>query len=352
MSALINRQFWIISLRSVLHAVVSRCTVCVRFDGSNPQPVMADLPAARVQQCRAFVRVGIDYAGPLQIRENQLRKSRVCKVYIAIFVCLSIKAVHLEAVTELSTEAFLAALDRFIARRGIPSEVFSDCGTNFVGAAKQLRQLINGSVAQPRISASLPSCNWHFNPPGAPHFGGLWEAAVRSTKRLMFRTMGSHNFTYEEFTTILCRIEAVLNSRPLTPASTDPHDLECLTPGHFLIGQPLLAVPPRSPLDPGRSCLNRWKLLDQCHQAFWHRWSTEYLHTLQERSKWTTQRPNVSVNDMVVIRESQVPPLEWRLGRITEVIPGSDGTVRVVRLMTSRGEITRPVVKVVILPTR
>lgn len=187
----------------------------------------------------------------------------------------------------------------------------------------------------------------HPDPP--PYFGGLWEAAVRSTKRLMFRTMGSHNFTYEEFTTILCRIEAVLNSRPFTPASTD---LEYLTPGHFLIGQPLLAVPPRSSLDPGRSCLNRWKLLDQCHQAFWHRLSIEYLHTLQERSKWTTQRPNVSVNDMVVIRESQVPPLEWRLGRITEVIPSSDGTVRVVRLMTSRGEITRPVVKVVILPTR
>lgn len=100
MSVLINRQFWIISLRSVLHTVVSHCMVYVRFDGSTPQPVMADLPAARVQQCRAFVRVGIDYAGPLQIRENQLRNSRVCKVYIAIFVCLSIKAVHLEAVTE------------------------------------------------------------------------------------------------------------------------------------------------------------------------------------------------------------------------------------------------------------
>lgn len=115
MSALINRQFWIMSLRSVIHAVITRCVMCVRFGASNPQPLMADLPAARITQCRPFVRVGIDYAGPLQIREHQLRKSRVHKVYIAIFVCLSVKAVHLEAVTDLSTEAFLAAFNRLVA---------------------------------------------------------------------------------------------------------------------------------------------------------------------------------------------------------------------------------------------
>lgn len=171
-----------------------------------------------------------------------------------------------------------------------------------MGAAKQLRQLVNGPTSQQRVCASALFSDWHFNPPGAPHFGGLWEAAVRSAKRLLFRTMGPHNFTYEEFITVLCRIEAVLNSRPLTtPASSDPHDLECLTPGHFLIGHALLAVPTRVTIDIGRSCISRWKLLDQCHQAFWHRWSTEYLHTLQERSKWTARKSNVSVNDMVVI---------------------------------------------------
>lgn len=350
MAALISRQYWIVSLRSVLHRVFSRCTVCVRLSAKPVQPLMADLPAARVQQCRPFARVGVDFAGPLQMRELSLRKSRIFKVYIAVFVCFTVKAVHLEVVSDLSTDAFLSAFDRFVARRGLPSDVFSDCGTNFVGANRQLHALINGPNGQVAIANSRAACEWHFNPPSAPHFGGLWEAAVRSAKRLMTRVIGIHVFTYEEFATVLTRIEAVLNSRPLTPVSTDPRDLECLTPGHFLIGQPLLAVPPRSTLDANRNTRDRWKLLDQCHQAFWKRWSSEYLTTLQERSKWTQKVPNLRVNDMVVIIDNHSPPMMWRLGRVAEVIPGEDGTVRVARVLTSAGHITRPVVKLVPLP--
>ncbi|CAI6351883.1 unnamed protein product [Macrosiphum euphorbiae] len=350
MAALISRQYWIIALRSVLHRVMSRCTVCVRLNAQPAQPLMADLPAARVQPCRPFARVGVDFAGPLQMRDLGLRKPRVYKVYIAVFICFTVKAVHLEVVSNLSTDAFLAALDRFVARRGLPSDIYSDCGTNFVGANKQLHQLINSPENQVVIANARPSFEWHFNPPSAPHFGGLWEAAVRSTKRLLVRVIGTHVLTYEEFTTVLTRIEAVLNSRPLTPASTDPRDLECITPGHFLIGQPLIAVPPRSTPDSKRNVRDRWKLLDQCHQAFWRRWSNEYLTTLQERSKWTRNVPNLKVNDMVVIIDSHSSPLMWRLGRVMEVTPGADGIVRVARVLTSTGDITRPVVKLVPLP--
>ncbi|XP_022163934.1 uncharacterized protein LOC111029283 [Myzus persicae] len=352
LTALISRQFWVVSLRSLLHKILTNCTICVRLDARPLQPLMADLPRSRVRPRRPFESVGVDYAGPLQMRELQLRKSRVFKIYIAVFVCFSTKAVHLEVVSDLSTDAFLAAFDRFVARRGLPSDVFSDCGTNFVGADRQLRSLIHSAEGQAAIgNARATYCDWHFNPPSAPHFGGLWEAAVRSTKRLLVRVIGNHIFTYEEFSTILVRVEAVLNSRPLTPASTDPHDLDCLTPGHFLIGQPLLAVPPRSDPASVRDMSNRWKLLDQCHQAFWRRWSTEYLTTLQERSKWTTDTPNLSVNDMVIIIDNQSPPLSWRLGRVIQLLPGTDGRVRVARVLTQAGEIVRPVVKLVLLPT-
>lgn len=351
LSALIARQFWILSLRSVLHSVLTNCHVCVRFDAKPFQPLMADLPSSRVQPWRPFDRVGIDFAGPLQMRETRLRKSRNFKIYIAVFICFSIKAVHLEVVTDLSTDAFLAAFDRFVARRGLPSDIFSDCGTNFVGADKQLRALIHSPVGQAAIAESRAVCHWHFNPPSAPHFGGLWEAAVRSTKRLLIRVIGTHVFTYEEFTTVLARVEAVLNSRPITPASTDPHDLDCLTPGHFLIGQPMLAVPPRSAPDTVRNLSNRWKLLDQCHQAFWRRWSAEYLTTLQARAKWTENTKPIKIGDMVVIMDNQNPPLLWRLGRVVELLPGTDGHIRVVRVLTRAGIVTRPVVKLVPLPT-
>lgn len=140
-------------------------------------------------------------------------------------------------------------------------------------------------------------------------------------------------------------------SRPLTPLSIDPHDLDCLTSSHFLIGQSLLAVPPRVDVDFDRKLQNRWKLLDQCHQAFWRRWSTEYLHTFQQRTKWSEGKSNVSINDMVVIRDAHPSPLEWRLGRVSEVLPGPDGVVRVVRILTTQGVITRPVVKIIVLLT-
>lgn len=191
-TALISAQYWIVSLRALLHFVLSRCSVCVRLNAKPPQPFMGDLPAERVQQCRPFAHVGVDYAGPLQLRELQLRKSRVFKIYIAVFICFTVKAVHLEVVSDLSTDAFLAAFDRFVARRGLPSRIFSDCGTNFVGADKQLHALIHSPTGQTVIANSRTDCEWFFNPPSAPHFGGLWEAAVRSTKRLLVRVIGKH----------------------------------------------------------------------------------------------------------------------------------------------------------------
>lgn len=352
LTAMIARQYWVISLRSVLHHVLINCTVCVRLDAKPTHPFMADLPRARIQPRRPFDQVGVDYAGPLQLKESRLRKSRIFKIYIAVFICFTTKAVHLEVVTELSTDAFLAAFDRFVARRGLPADVYSDCGTNFVGADKKLRELIQSPVGQSTIANCRAMCVWHFNPPSAPHFGGLWEAAVRSTKRLLVRVIGTHVFTYEEFTTVLTRIEAILNSRPLTPASTDPHDLECLTPGHFLIGQPLLAVPPRSGPEASRALSDRWKLMDQCHRAFWRRWSSEYLTTLQSRPKWIEGVPNLKVNEMVVVIDNQSPPLLWRLGRVIELLPGADGHVRVARVLTRAGIVTRPVVKLVPLPAK
>ncbi|XP_050524618.1 uncharacterized protein LOC126896151 [Daktulosphaira vitifoliae] len=348
--SLIVRHFWIISVRVLVRRVATMCSTCVRLAAVNPQPLMADLPTSRVQQCRVFQRVGIDYAGPFSFKETSLRKSRVYKGYVAIFVCFAVKATHLEVVSSLSTEAFLATLDRFVARRGIPTDIHSDCGTNFIGAANVLRSLIQTEDARERIEASIPA-HWHFNPPSAPHFGGLWEAAVRAMKARLTRVLCNHVPTYEEFTTLITRVEAVLNSRPLTPMSADPQDLDYLTPGHFLIGQPLLAIPYPPTPEISKNQLQRWKLFENCQQSFWKLWSQDYLHTLQQRSKWTKEQPNIAVGDMVVIKENNTSPLVWRLGRVTGVILGKDKIARVAQLHTINGQITRPIVKLVLLPT-
>jgi len=348
-TVLVSRKFWILSVRTLIRTVISRCTKCVRLTAANPQPVMADLPASRVTESHPFMKVGVDYAGPLTVKENRLRKARYYKIYVAVFVCFTVRAVHLELVSELSTDAFIATMNRFVARRGLPTDIYSDCGTNFVGTANHLHHLVNNPECRDQLTAST-HCTWHFNPPGAPHFGGLWEAAVRSTKSLMVRIMGEHVFTMEEFHTVLCRVEAILNSRPLTPISPDPTDLECLTPGHFLVGRPLLSVPEVGISESSRPLVQRWKLVNQCAQSFWRRWRNEYLQTLQTRNRWVTDCPNITVNDLVIIKDAHAAPLRWKLGRVIEVFPGSDKIVRVVRLQTSTGILTRPVVKIVKLP--
>ncbi|XP_050054515.1 uncharacterized protein LOC126549425 [Aphis gossypii] len=348
--ALVQQQFWVIGIRLIVHRVIRKCLICAKMSAANPQPIMADLPSFRVREAHPFSVVGIDYAGPLQMKELSLRKARIVKVYIAVFVCMTTKAVHLESVTALSTEAFRLTLDRFVARRGLPASIYSDCGTNFVGAARQLRHLVNHPDSRDQLAGYI-ACEWHFNPPGAPHFGGIWEAAVKSAKSLLLRAMSSQVWTLEELTTVLCRVEAAMNSRPLVPASPDPNDLECLTPGHFLVGRPLMSMPEPVETDTDIRLQTRWKLLQQSCQFFWRRWSREYLNTLRARGRWTKSETNVEVGTMVIIKVNDTPPLTWPLGRIIEVYPGPDQVVRVAKVLTKQGVITRPVVKLVPLPT-
>ncbi|CAI6366427.1 unnamed protein product [Macrosiphum euphorbiae] len=133
---------------------------------------MSDLPSSRVTPSRPFLHVGIDFAGPFMIAEGRRKNARSIKCYLSVFICMAVKAVHIEVVTDLSTEAFLAALQRFVARRGKPSGIYSDCGTNFKGADQQLRNTLLSSTARTRYINDIP-CTWHFNPPAAPHFGGI-----------------------------------------------------------------------------------------------------------------------------------------------------------------------------------
>ncbi|XP_035229444.1 uncharacterized protein LOC118201442 [Stegodyphus dumicola] len=229
---------------------------------------MGDLPSPRVQPSRPFAVTGVDYAGPYSIKSQVGRRTKTFKCYISIFVCFSTKAVHLELVSDLSTSTFLAALKRFIARRGKPSKISSDCATNFKGASKELKEIYKNAA---RIEKSSELCDyitsegitWLFNPPTSPHYGGLWESNVKSMKFHLKRVLGSKLLTYEEFLTVLTQVEACMNSRPLCAMSSDPNDFSALTPGHFLIGAPLLAIPESDLSDVKSSRLKRWSLVQQ-----------------------------------------------------------------------------------------
>ncbi|XP_063994316.1 uncharacterized protein LOC135171617 [Diachasmimorpha longicaudata] len=242
---------------------------------------------------------------------------------------------------------------RSTSRRGIAHSLFSDCGTTFLGADKELRRLFSAGSSQSRQLAQLlvqVGTQWSFNPPSAPLFGGKWEAAVKSVKYHLTRTIGEDLVTFEELTTLLAQIEAVLNSRPLEPLTDDPDDCSALTPGHFLIGQASTTLPEPSLENLNASRLSRWQLIQNKLQGFWKRWSTGYLQRLQAVSKWHHPTHDINIGSLVLRTDERFPPSKWPLARVTALHPDKDGLTRVATLRTAQTTLTRPIVKLVLLP--
>lgn len=352
--AAIRTRFWIVSGKSTVKQVLHKCIVCFKCKPTELKYIMGNLPRERITPCRPFLNCGVDYAGPFLIKANKLRHTKYVKAYLCIFICFSSKAVHLEIVNDLSTKAFLNCLKRFVARRGKPSNIYSDNATNFVGAKneiKQLYKLIQNNQQDIINHLSPDRISWHNIPPRSPNFGGIWESSIKSAKAHLIRIAGNASLTYEDFNTIITQIEACMNSRPLTELSNDPNDFTVLTPGHFLIGSPLTSIPELNVQQTNSNRLDQYHRLVQLKQHFWSRWSKEYISELQQRRKWKSNFSNIlKPGSLVIVKEDNLPPLNWKLGRVTELFPGKDKIVRVVKIKTSGGEIVRAVNKICALP--
>ncbi|XP_075163779.1 uncharacterized protein LOC142236428 [Haematobia irritans] len=347
--------YWIPKLKTMIRSTIHSCVPCVRYKNNQSKQLMAALPPERSTFSRPFTNTGVDFAGPFEVKSYSARCCKITKGYVCIFVCFSTKAIHLELTSDLSTPTFMAAFARFFSRRGCPESIYSDNGTNFVGAARMLRkerqEFINGLRGEVVTAHNFQDIKWHFIPPGAPHMGGLWEAGVKSFKAHLKKCCINQRHTFEELNTLLARIESCLNSRPLSPSSDDSEDLNPLTPGHFLIGTPLLTPAEPELGDNNMSLINRWQRLRVQHHYFCRRWKEEYLKELHKRYKWKYPQRSIQRDDMVVVRQDNTPPNEWLLGRVTKVYNGSDNRTRVVDLRTTTGVITRPITKLVVLPT-
>lgn len=352
--SLLQQQYWIIGAKNMIRLEIFKCVECNKMKPTFRQPMMADLPVSRYTQGRPFLNVGVDFAGPFNYKTGPRRNSPACKCYVAVFVCMSTKCVHLELVTELSTVAFLACMDRFVGRRGLPTCIYSDNGTNFRGAASYLAEVqafLKSAETEINNYLQRKEIKWSFIPPRAPNFGGLWEAGVRSMKKHLSHALKEKAWNFEGFTTILVSIEAILNSRPICAINSSPNDgVYYLSPGHFLIGAPLLARPEHDLSEEPMPHLQRWKEITHITQCFWRKWSKDYLNTLIQRSKWTKPSRSVKVGDVALIHSDSLPSQMWPMGIIIETLPGPDGEIRVVKLRTTKGEVTRPVSKVAILP--
>lgn len=309
MISLLSLRAHITGSRSIIRKTSRRCVVCQRVYAVTLPQLMADLPACRVDPSHPFLKTGVDFAGPIPVKLGPLKRPQKVSAFIALFVCMATKAIHLELVWDTTATSFLSLLRRFIARRGLPSDIWSDNGGNFVGCNRLLNEI------QQKLSDCTPELarfcaerriTWHFSPAGAPHFGGLWEAGVKSTKRVLNKVIGQHVLRMEDMITVLAEVEAILNSRPLCQPHSQPEDgISMLTPGHFLVGRPLVALPDYHIPEAPTACRNRFRLNALIAQHFWQQWSGEYLNLLQMRHKWLQPHTNVSVGEVVLITKEE-----------------------------------------------
>ncbi|XP_050315358.1 uncharacterized protein LOC126749716 [Anthonomus grandis grandis] len=349
--ASLRESFWPINGRNLIKKVYHDCLTCFRFVAKSTKYLMGNLPKTRITPSRPFSVSGVDYAGPFSLRDRKGRNFRTNKAYIALFVCFATKAIHLELVSDLTSECFLAALYRFMSRRGKCIQIYSDQGTTFVGALNELNSFLKGHSSTISDKLANQGIQWNFIPPRAPHFGGLWESSVKSVKFHLKRVVGSLSLTFEDFSTIITQIEACLNSRPLCPLSDNPNDPNPLTPAHFLIGEPLTTCPQVDLLGVAENRLSKYQHRQQMVQHFWSRWVKECIAELQIRTKWKQNYPQLlKLGVLVLIMEDGLPPLKWRTGRVVQIFPGGDGIVRTVLVRTAAGEYKRPVTKIAVLP--
>ena len=324
---------YVVGAKRLARTVCQNCLLCRRKAPKAHAQKMGQLPAARVNRSLMFIHTGVDYAGPFLLKQGNPRRPTITKCWLALFVCLATKLVHIEVVSSASTEAFIAAFKRFAYSKGLARHVSSDHGSNFIGARHELKELYD-FLSLPTTDSAISDCllahkiTWHHIPERAPHFGGIWEAVVKSAKHHMRRIVGPIKLSFEEMTTTTCGIEACLNSRPYL--AQDSHDAEGetpLTPGHFMIGRPLMAYP-EQPADPAMTLKSRWELCKSLVQEFWDSWSSEYLRSLQKIKKWHHPLPNIKVGDLVMALDESSLKTQWKMGKVTRTFPGDDGLVR------------------------
>ena len=340
-----GQQVYVPGAKKLARTACQNCLICRRAAPKAHLQLMGQLPAVRVTQVQPFIHCGVDFAGPFMLKRGNPRRPTVVKGYLSLFVCLATKAVHIEVVSSLTTGAFIAAIKRFCSRGGKPQHMYSDHGSNFIGARNQLKELYHfldtatteNDVIQCLLERRI---TWHHIPERAPHFGGIWESAVKAAKHCLKRTVGVVKLTYEELSTITCQAEACLNSRPyVSQDSHDPAGEMPLTRGHFLIGRPMESYP-EAPEPPDLTLSNRWELCKAMAQQFWEIWQKQYLQSLQKSSKWHKPHPNIKVGDLVMVMEESKLQTHWKTGKVQAVFPGEDGLVRAAEVLVPTASIS------------
>lgn len=318
---------------------MDKLSTCKNRKAIPKVPIMGQLPTCRLEPTiRPFIKCGIDYFGPIEVTVKRSHEKR----YGVIFTCMVTRAIHLELAHDLTTDAFIHIFRQFGCRRGFPEEIYSDNGLNFKGAERELTEMLQ-NLDQSKITQfwTMKHTKWKFNPPIAPHMGGVWERLIQSVKKNIKEVLKSRYPQEYVLRTLFAECENIINSRPLTHVSIDSDDSEALTPNHFLIG-PSYAALSFGELD--EKCLNlysKWRAVQKLADIFWTRWTQEYLPTLVRSTKWFKENKQIKLGDIAIMVDPSGPRNIWQKCKVIKLYPAKDGRVRIVDVQNSSGTIYR-----------
>ena len=332
----IRQRYWILKGREAVKKFKRLCTVCSWIDRLTIKPTMApELPDSRVDDGPPFTNTGLNFAGPLLVKDKNSSCKELSKSYICIYSCFSTRAVHLELVDSLNVSSFFRSFRRFCARRGLPRKLYSDNAKTFKAAAKEIKQILNSkSVKGMMVNKGV---DWEFIVPKSPWRGGAWERLIRSVKRSLHKVVGRAQLSFDELNTLLVEIESVINSRPLTYIYDDTEGVTYpLTPSQLIYGRNVTLAPNESYLavvSTHETLTKRLKYHRKLLSEFSKRWKNEYLPSLREILNRNERNENiVSLGDIVIVKNEQTKRSFWKVAKVVELIPSRDGKIRSVKL--------------------
>ena len=333
--------YWIIGCSAAVSSRIFKCSTCRRLRGQTGEQKMANLPEERLESSSPFTYCGMDCYGPFYIKE----KRKELKKYGVLFTCMASRAIHLELLDDMSTDAFINSMRCFIALRGPVQQIRCDQGTNFVGAKHELKQAMKG-MKDHEIRARLleRECEFILNTPSSSHKGGVWERQIRTVRSVLTVLLDQHSNRLDTSTlrTFFYEAMAIVNSRPLTVENLyDPQGPQPLTPNHLLtMKSRIISPPPGEFVKEDIYAQKRWRKAQFLANEFWSKWKKEYLHNLQVRQKWHAKKRNFQVGDVVILKEEATRG-HWKLARIVETMRGNDELVRSVKLLMGDPTLTR-----------
>ena len=322
---LVKSKYFIPRCRQIAKNLIKKCVICKRIDGKPYNwRIQPPLPDFRVSVSMPFSTIGVDLAGPVYVKERLVDDKMSHKAYIVLFTCAGTRAIHLEIADDCSSGRYIRALRRMMGRRGKPTRIISDNATNFKAKETQEFLLCNSIKWEPIIA-------------NAPWTGGMWERMIRSVKRCLKKVLRNARLTMDELNTIVIEVECIVNNRPLTYVDNDDLN-ETVTPNHLIVGQRISTLQDNLYGDRheslnAKNAKQRFRYKQKVLCDFRNRWSKEYLLELRDARKvnQVETEQSITINDVVLI-EGDGPRLQWKLGKVIELIKSKDGEYRAAKI--------------------